>query len=154
MRYLATGLVLLMVSCAGMGARSDVLPTIAASFNNVIAPMAVVAIGTEQDAGRITAERAIELRGYLREIGEVLDGNGSPESGAKAWVLLQPFLLEGIDSLVRRGDIGAGVGASLKEVLRMFGARMTQLAGPVAVADVPGLFLDTTQQAAVQGFVR
>jgi len=146
--------VLLFASCAGMNVRDGGLSTISASFNNVIAPIAIVAIGAEQDAGNITAVRAEELRGYVVTIGQVLEGNGMPITAATTWDKLRPFVEDAIDQRVARGEIGPGVGASLKEVLRMFAGRLLDVSGPVAVADVPGIELTGAQWDAVEASTR
>lgn len=140
----------LLAACAGMGARSDVLPTLAASYHNIIEPVLIIGIGAEQDAGKITAARAAQLRMAVTVLGRSLDG-GEAAATTAAWNLLLPFAEAGIDARVARGEIGAGVGASLKEVLRLFGARLLQLEGPGPVA---GLILTPVQQGAVQAVLR
>lgn len=140
----------LFASCAGMVARGDAMATIASTYRNIIQPIVVVGIGAEQDAGGITAERAAELRAHVDTLGRVLEGGNVAEARA-AWDILLPFAEAGIDARVARGEIGPGVGASLKEVLRLFGARLLQLQGPGPVA---GLTLTPAQQGAVQAVLR
>lgn len=120
---------LFLASCAGMAARQDAIGQLAGIYRNVVQPIAVVGIGAEQDAGGLSAERAAELRGHVELIGEVLDSAAVgrvPEAG-EAWQVLLPFVEQVIDQRVARGEIGPGVGASLKELVRLFGARLAQV---------------------------
>lgn len=152
MRSLVVGLGLLAMllgsACAGLGARGDALPTLAASYQNVVAPIVIVGIGAEQDAGRISAERADELRALVVTIGEVLEGRGPISGATDAWDVLLPLAESGIDDRVARGEIGPGVGASIKEVLRLFAARLKQV-GQAR----PGIMLTKKQSFAVEALV-
>jgi len=147
----------ILASCAGLGARGDAMGTIVATYRNVIEPVLIVGIGAEQDAGNLSAAEADQFRGYVGELGRMLEGGNVAEAGAAraAWELLLPFAEQGIDARVARGEIGPGVGASLKEVLRLFGERLVQIASePVSAAAVGSVRMNavlTTQQwAAVQ----
>jgi len=144
-------------ACAGLAARGDAMAVVASTFRNIVQPVVLVGIGAEQDAGNITAERAAELRGYVNVIGEVLEGGQVSEVGTArdAWNLLLPLAEAGIDERVARGEIGAGVGASIKEVLRLFGARLLQLeTGGGGPAARQGITLTTTQWEAVRAVLR
>lgn len=122
---LCTSATVSLTSCGAL-ARGDVLPTIAQSYRNVVEPVLIVGIGAEQDAGGITAQRADELRALVGTVGRALEGQGDVGAARTAWELLQPFAEAGIDRRVARGEIGPGVGASLKEVLRLFAERLIQ----------------------------
>jgi len=111
----------------------------------------LIGIGAEQDSGGIDAERAAELRGYVVQLGEVLNGTLLPTNATGAWNSLLPFAEAGIDARVARGEIGAGVGASLKEVLRLFGARLTQVNAP-SPGQMIGFRLSPEQKNAVKVF--
>ena len=163
MKFLSIVLLGLFASCAGIGARGDGMATIAGTYRNIIEPVLIIGIGAEQDAGNLTAAEADEYRGYVGTIGQMLEGGNVGQAGQAraAWELLRPFAERGIDERVARGEIGPGVGASLKEVLRLFGARLLQLAeAPVAVAPAAPLgsvelILTTQQSTAVDlGMVR
>lgn len=123
-------LVLLLLALASCGtlARGDAAQTLASSYRNVIEPVLIVGIGAEQDAGDITAGRADELRAAVGTLGQLLEGGvgGAPDA-RMAWEMLRPLAEAGIDTRVASGEIGVGVGASLKEVLRLFGERLLQV---------------------------
>ena len=138
-------------ACAGFGARADSLPSILSTYENVVAPIAIVAIGAEQDAGHVSAERAEELRGYVIQLGDVLAGRGAINSAPVVWALLTDQVSRGIDTRVASGAIGPGVGASIKEVLRMFAARLVQVGGGQRVG---GLELTGYQAHAVKAVLR
>ena len=133
MKRLGVSLALLAVlmagACAGMKAREGSMGVIADAYATIVQPIVLVGIGAEQDAGRIDSERAGELRLAVRVIGQVLDGGDVGQAGAAraAWDMLLPFALQGIDARIEKGEIGPGVGESLKETIRLFGARLLQL---------------------------
>jgi len=120
---------LLMTACAGLQAREGSMRVVAEAYATIVQPIVLVGIGAEQDAGRLSESRASELRVIVRTIGEVLDGGQVSEAGglAAAWDMLLPFALQGIDARIEKGEIGPGVGESLKETIRLFGARLLQL---------------------------
>jgi hypothetical protein len=166
MRAFAVSMVLLAAlvgsACAGLAARADGLTTIAASYSRVVEPIVLVGIGAAQDAGDIDAAKAAQLRQAVTVLGRILNSGEVGATGATAaWNLLLPFAEAGIDSRVANGDIGPGVGASLKEVLRLFGARLLQVATPgtVGAAAIPigergGPVFTAGQQVAIQEALR
>ena len=123
---------LIMTACAGLKAREGGMAVVADAYATIVSPIVLVGIGAEQDAGNITAERAAELRLAVRVVGEILDGGEVSKAGAAraAWDMLLPFALQGIDARIEKGEIGPGVGESLKETIRLFGERLLQLEPP------------------------
>ena len=122
---------LAMSACAGLNARQDGMRVVADAYATIVQPIVLVGIGAEEDAGRISAAKAEELRVIVRTIGQVLDG-GQPGQAIglpAAWDMLLPFALQGIDARIAKGEIGPGVGEALKETIRLFGARLVQIAG-------------------------
>ena len=122
---------LAMSACAGLNARQDGMRVVADAYATIVQPIVLVGIGAEQDAGRISAADAEELRSVVRAIGVVLDGGqtGQAYGLPAAWDLLLPFALQGIEARIAKGEIGVGVGEALKETIRLFGARLVQIAG-------------------------
>jgi hypothetical protein len=122
---------LAMSACAGLNARQDGMRVVADAYATIVQPIVLVGIGAEQDAGRISAAKAEELRVVVRTIGVVLDGGTVADAGGlpAAWDMLLPFALQGIDARIAKGEIGPGVGEALKETIRLFGARLVQIAG-------------------------
>ena len=122
---------LAMSACAGLNARQDGMRVVADAYATIVQPIVLVGIGAEQDAGRISAAKAEELRVIVRTIGQVLDGGTVADAGGlpAAWDMLLPFALQGIDARIAKGEIGPGVGEALKETIRLFGARLVQIAG-------------------------
>lgn len=139
-RICSLSLCLLMLGCAGMQARQGAMSTIATAYATIIQPVVLVGIGAEQDSGRIDAARAEQLRLAVNTLGRLLDGGEVSQAGAirAAWDTLLPFALQGIDARIAKGEIGPGVGASLKETLRLFGERLIQLAEPPSTMSTRG----------------
>lgn len=146
----------LLVACAGLNTRTGGMSTLAGNYQNIIEPVLIIGIGAEQDAGGISAERADNLRNKVILLGKFLSGGTVTGSttAQQAWDVLLPFAEAGIDARVARGDIGAGVGASLKEVLRMFGARLLQLNTTKPPSQMIGFELTEEQLGAVEVFSR
>jgi len=117
-------------SCISLNARSiSAREALSTSYALIVQPALLVGIGAEQDAGRLAADKAELARTAVREVATLLQG-GDPNSVSMlkaAWERLLPLALAGVDSRIAKGEIGPGVGAALKEAIRLFGTRLTQL---------------------------
>ncbi len=114
-------LALLFSSCAGVTAREEVLtPAMSLVYDAAIQPAVVEGIQSKLDSGELNEGAAATLVVSAEAVGAALRGGNLDALRALPWHTLRLFAEFAIDERVRRGDIGPGVGALLKQRLAKF----------------------------------
>lgn len=119
--FAAVNLALVLSYCAGMKARENVLvPAM---------KMAWVGISSDIDASisLLTVDAASIVRSKQKLMADVLDAGDIPRILMLDWRILHGAALIGIILRLKRGEIGPGVAASLRERLRMFTRALEEL---------------------------
>jgi len=120
---LLIGLASFLTSCSALGS-GDSRARLHASYVSVIQPAVILGIGVAQDSGDVSPSEAQAARAGAVLLGEFLSGSEEVLDLADTWELLEPYVVRYVEGRIASGEIKAGVGASLLDVIRLFGAQL------------------------------
>ena len=127
-RVMTLAAVAFAAGCAGVKARETALmPAMSVAWSTMIAPNIEAALVDST----LSAETVRTIRGGVKDVQQLLDtgvaGNGP--AIAFVWTILEPIARDGINLRITRGEIGPNGAIVLRETLRQFSLRLSQLVG-------------------------